>query len=182
MSAVNFSSDDDDQIEALRRAQRAHEPSMEEILASIRNIITDEREQAKRPMANPPDLRAAASGPQTQERAESEPRPPGEAGRDASAGVGAARGEPAAEDDAGAGAPTSSEEDEPLVSADTDQAVMTAFEALSVGLRARTAEVAGEMIVELLRPMLKDWLDENLPRLVDRLVRAEIERMGRPFR
>ena len=43
MSAINSNSDDRD-LEAIRRAQRAHEPSMEEILASIRNIIADERE------------------------------------------------------------------------------------------------------------------------------------------
>ena len=41
MSAINSNSDDRD-LEAIRRAQRAHEPSMEEILASIRNIIADE--------------------------------------------------------------------------------------------------------------------------------------------
>src|SRR5271170_6635666 len=46
MSAINSSSDDRD-LEDLRRAQRAHEPSMDEILASIRNIIADEREPAK---------------------------------------------------------------------------------------------------------------------------------------
>ena len=34
-------------LEALRRAQRAHEPSMEEILASIRSIIADDRESAR---------------------------------------------------------------------------------------------------------------------------------------
>ncbi len=31
----------------------------------------------------------------------------------------------------------------------------------------------------ILRPMLKDWLDENLPTLVERLVREEIERVAR---
>ena len=30
-------------LDALRRAQRAHEPSMEEILASIRSFIADDR-------------------------------------------------------------------------------------------------------------------------------------------
>jgi cell pole-organizing protein PopZ len=34
----------------------------------------------------------------------------------------------------------------------------------------------------MLRPMLKSWLDENLPRLVERLVRAEIERVARRSR
>jgi cell pole-organizing protein PopZ len=32
---------------------------------------------------------------------------------------------------------------------------------------------------EMLRPMLKQWLDDNLPVLVERLVRAEIERVAR---
>jgi Protein of unknown function (DUF2497) len=32
------------------------------------------------------------------------------------------------------------------------------------------------MVCEMLRPMLKAWLDDNLPALVERLVRTEIER------
>jgi len=36
-----------------------------------------------------------------------------------------------------------------------------------------------ELTRELLRPMLQSWLDENLPRLVERLVREEIERVAR---
>ena len=44
-------------LEALRRAQRAHEPSMEEILASIRSIIADDREPPVKPAPAP-------SGPQ----------------------------------------------------------------------------------------------------------------------
>jgi uncharacterized protein len=35
------------------------------------------------------------------------------------------------------------------------------------------------VVSELLRPMLKSWLDENLPEMVERLVRAEIERVSR---
>jgi cell pole-organizing protein PopZ len=34
-----------------------------------------------------------------------------------------------------------------------------------------------EMVREELRPMLKQWLDENLAPMVERLVRAEIERV-----
>ena len=41
MSATHSNSRDGD-LEAIQRAQRAHEPSMEEILASIRNIIADD--------------------------------------------------------------------------------------------------------------------------------------------
>src|SRR3546814_20322293 len=36
-----------------------------------------------------------------------------------------------------------------------------------------------DLIREMLRPMLKEWLDANLPGLVDRLVRQEIERVAR---
>lgn len=35
------------------------------------------------------------------------------------------------------------------------------------------------MIRELLRPMLKEWLDENLPSVVERLVEKEIARVSR---
>src|SRR4029077_12611648 len=41
MNSTNSNSSDRD-FEAIHRAQRAHEPSMEEILASIRNIIADD--------------------------------------------------------------------------------------------------------------------------------------------
>ena len=36
-----------------------------------------------------------------------------------------------------------------------------------------------EVVRETLRPMLTSWLDENLPRLVERMVQAEIERVAR---
>jgi len=38
------------------------------------------------------------------------------------------------------------------------------------------------MVREMLRPMLKVWLDDNLPTIVERLVRGEIERAQRPAR
>ncbi len=44
---------------------------------------------------------------------------------------------------------------------------------------ARTLE---DLVQELLRPMLQSWLDENLPPLVERLVREEIERVARQGR
>src|SRR5208282_6610523 len=80
MSAINSNSDDRD-LEAIRRAQRSHEPSMEEILASIRNIIADEREPAKIAAPKPSPQRSAAptAGPQivyskdAPQRAASEP-------------------------------------------------------------------------------------------------------------
>jgi uncharacterized protein len=34
-------------------------------------------------------------------------------------------------------------------------------------------------VQELLRPLLRTWLDENLPQIVERLVQAELARIGR---
>ena len=36
-----------------------------------------------------------------------------------------------------------------------------------------------EMAERMLRPMLQEWLDDNLPGLVEKLVREEIERVAR---
>ncbi len=41
---------------------------------------------------------------------------------------------------------------------------------------ARTIE---QVVEDLMRPMLKTWLDQNLPRLVERLVEKELARMAR---
>ncbi len=45
-----------------------------------------------------------------------------------------------------------------------------------LGNGARTLE---DMVIELMRPMLKGWLDENLPAIVERMVQKEIERITR---
>ena len=36
-----------------------------------------------------------------------------------------------------------------------------------------------DLVKEVMRPMIREWLDENLPGLVDRVVRREIERLSR---
>ena len=41
----------------------------------------------------------------------------------------------------------------------------------------RTGPTIEDLVREELRPMLKGWLDQHLPPLVERLVRAEIERV-----
>ncbi|MFK0207812.1 cell division protein PopZ [Agrobacterium sp. NPDC090283] len=47
------------------------------------------------------------------------------------------------------------------------------------GVERRSIE---DMAAEMLRPMLQDWLEDNLPTLVERLVREEIERVARGSR
>ena len=57
--------------------------------------------------------------------------------------------------------------------------VAAAFGELSDAFASRSKKTFDEMAEEMLRPMLQDWLDNNLPTLVERLVREEIERVAR---
>jgi uncharacterized protein len=66
-----------------------------------------------------------------------------------------------------------------LVSAATSAAVDSAFGALARSVELRNSRTLEELVGEMLRPMLKAWLDDNLPGMVERLVRAEIERISR---
>ena len=58
------------------------------------------------------------------------------------------------------------------------EAVSAAFGTLANTMfeGARTIE---DVVREMLKPMLQTWLEDNLPSLVERLVRAEIERVSR---
>jgi uncharacterized protein len=66
-----------------------------------------------------------------------------------------------------------------LLSAATTAAVGAAFNTLAQTAQARSGRTIEELVSELIRPMLKTWLDDNLPEMVERLVRAEIERLSR---
>ena len=67
----------------------------------------------------------------------------------------------------------------PLLSSATSAAVDSAFNALAHTVLVQNARTLEDLVREMLRPMLKTWLDDNLPGLVERLVRAEIERVAR---
>ena len=66
-----------------------------------------------------------------------------------------------------------------LISKATTAAVDSAFSALAQTVLVKNARTLEDLVREMLRPMLKSWLDDNLPGLVERLVRAEIERVSR---
>jgi hypothetical protein len=66
-----------------------------------------------------------------------------------------------------------------LISGETSSAVNSAFSALAQTVLAKNARTIEDLVREMLRPMLKTWLDDNLPGMVERLVRAEIERVSR---
>ena len=66
-----------------------------------------------------------------------------------------------------------------LLSRETSAAVNSAFNALAQTVLVQNARTLEDLVREMLRPMLKSWLDDNLPGMVERLVRAEIERLAR---
>lgn len=131
----------------------SREPSMEDILSSIRRVIArDEAPGAAR------EVRAEASDDILD-----------------------------LQDEEGSDAEASSRDE--LVSAVSADAARQSLEALSAAIApdpaprepaaspisaARTME---DVVLDALRPMLKDWLDTNLPPLVEAMVAKEISRI-----
>jgi uncharacterized protein len=68
---------------------------------------------------------------------------------------------------------------ERLVSPATDRMVNTAFSSLANTILTNNARTIEDLMTDMMRPMIKDWLDDNLPGIVERLVKAEIERVAR---
>ncbi len=222
---------------------KSQEPSMEEILASIRRIIADDdaNKSAPRP-AEPPQAAAAAPAPAARPAPlpQAPPPPPPQAPpprmappEPSLAEAVAADPEPMADEEdqsadildlteqmaAPAPAPNpapqfrtidgsfdvSYEEERPaaqmpearaplpsednpyraearsnqLLSSMTSAAVDSAFNTLAQTVLVQNARTLEDLVREMLRPMLKAWLDDNLPGMVERLVRAEIERVSR---
>ena len=138
--------------------QHEGEPSVEEILASIKKVIArDNREEAA-------ELR--------RKRSEDRVSPSDEVLElDEAAAL---------LDDA-----EDMENDAPLIREESRSSMQSSLEALAMlaepGARpqiVRSGETSLEgMVREMLRPMLADWLDRNLPPMVERLVAAEIARI-----
>ena len=179
---------------------RVQEPSMEEILASIRRIIADDQDRAPRlrpdlPSEVPPHNVVPAAAP-VRELADDAVPPVSESPTVAepvaepetvpsafdAADLDGARFEAVPEPEAAAPMVAAQAHPVPptaLVSDPVGAAVAGSFGRLAATLHppqpARTME---EHVSEMLRPMLQSWLDENLPALVERLVEAEIERLA----
>jgi cell pole-organizing protein PopZ len=239
----------------MSQAAKAQEPSMEEILASIRRIIADDdASKAKAPEPPPPPPKpaapppppppkpaAAAAAPAPAKPAPPPPKPappppppqPTSAQDDIDAMFAAAGAAPEPEPEPNANGAAQSadilelteameaapepapalrridakpdmaydegpELEEPptvgearrafqettgtdrgLLSASTTAAVDSAFNSLAHTVLVQNARTLDDLVREMLRPMLKAWLDDNLPGMVERLVRAEIERVSR---
>ena len=151
---------------------------MEEILASIRNIIADDPAKAAPPRGPQPD---PTPTPQIV-YSKSVTAPHGDAfglsqRPDANTPTVVWRRPQAVEAEPAADALELSED--ALLSPEANEAVALSFGALSANLEVRSAELADSMVRDMLRPMVKEWLDDNLPTMVERLVRDEIQRIAR---
>lgn len=190
---------------------KQNEPSMEEILASIRRIIADDDKPAAPAEA---DAEVAAEPVALAPVPEPEPEPVAEPEDDVlDLGTEASRIEEpapvAASDDVDFAEPVVAQpmpapEPEPvqpapqpisfvppplqpapqldmasLISDQAGAAVHNAFGALANTVLSNNARTLEDLVKDMLKPMLKTWLDDNLPGMVERLVRAEIERVAR---
>jgi len=66
-----------------------------------------------------------------------------------------------------------------LLSDEADGVVGGAFDTLSRTIFSQNPRTLEDVVRDLLRPMLRSWLDQNLPRIVERMVKQEIERVSR---
>lgn len=66
-----------------------------------------------------------------------------------------------------------------LFSTETDHSVAAAFKTLAATRLADNSDQLLTLAREMIRPLLKTWLDDNLPSMVERMVRSEIERVAR---
>jgi len=214
----------------MTQAAKAQEPSMEEILASIRRIIADDDNKPAKPEAKAPEPPPAAKAPPPPPPKPAPPPPapaPAAMKQDDIDAMLAGLDEPAepaplpppppepepdvlelteamqapapafrkidAQQDVvfeeveeppprraeppRAAVPAASEP--AIMSATTAAAVDSAFNALAHTVLVQNAKTLEDLVKEMLRPMLQHWLDNNLPTLVERLVRQEIERVAR---
>jgi hypothetical protein len=89
------------------------------------------------------------------------------------------RAEPRREPTPGRQAAIAEAASDPLMSAAAGASVMSSFNTLAATMMMQNMPPLEDIAREMLRPILKAWLDDNLPVLVERLVRAEIERVSR---
>ncbi len=216
----------------MTQAAKAQEPSMEEILASIRRIIADdEPKPAAKPEAKAVESKSPAPAPAPKAPPKAAPAPPAAAvkqddidamlaGLDEAPEPAPVKAKPApkAEEDVleltesmqapapafrkieggqdvvfdeeepepelsppprAAPPPRQMSIDAPMLSPAAAAAVDSAFNTLARTVMVQNSKTLDDLVKEMLRPMLQQWLDNNLPTLVERLVRQEIERVAR---
>jgi cell pole-organizing protein PopZ len=65
-----------------------------------------------------------------------------------------------------------------LISREVNNAVHAAFNALAQTVLVNNSRTLEDLLREMLQPILKVWLNDNLPGIVERLVRVEIEQLS----
>jgi hypothetical protein len=153
--------------------QQPGEPSVEEILESIKKVIARENG----PVAPAPRRRGATPV---------EPAAPEEAEEVLELEEATMLAFEEEDEDARETEPSQDAADEPLTAEATASAMRENFAALAMLSQpgrqpqiVRSGETSLESLVrELLRPMLAQWLDEHLPGMVEELVKAEIARIA----
>ena len=154
------------------------EPSMEEILASIRRIISEDEEEAT-PSAG------AGSAPTADAKTEPVGTPfKQKPAQSAESDVAKSRLE--TEDvemiKKNVAEAMEQETDDTILGDASAAAASEAFQNLSQSVRVseggpgRTLE---DIVVQMLRPMVKEWLDANLPAIVEEKVEEEVQRVAR---
>ena len=153
--------------------QETHvEPSMEEILASIRRIISEDETTPPAPVQEPvlelstPAPAAAVAQADDDDllvfdTADEEP--------------------PAAPAAYVPSPPRSIQHVDSIISEPVVSAAASSFTRLAGSLKVSDAhgQTLDGIVRELLRPMLRDWLEQNLPAIVESKVEAELDRISR---
>jgi cell pole-organizing protein PopZ len=166
----------------------AQEPSMEEILSSIRRIIAEDEPGAQAStvsdataeaddedddvlelteiVGEPAQTEAEVTAMPAKTTATADPPPPSPAMQETP--------------------PMTAQATEPLISPGTASASTNAFARLAKAAAPDakpSVNVAGisveQLVVDLLTPMLRDWLDQNLPGIVERVVEQEVKKLAR---
>lgn len=152
-----------------------NEPTMEDILSSIKKIIADD---SAKTLAQPRQRRVPPREPLHDELPEPAPAPVAAAPVEEEDVLELTEETMAPEQIAEIPTQTTPTA---LVSPKAEVASRTALDALSslvVKPEVTGSDTLEGMVREMLRPMLRDWLDANLPDVVERLVSKEIARIS----
>lgn len=182
----------------MSESESDQEPSIEEILASIRQIISDDDEESAAAEEAVPEEPAAQEEPEPKAAPEPEPEPE-------PAPAPAPKPQPAEEDvlelteemqepmpEIDLQDPEPEIVPEPPVDDTEDDIISDTAKAAALGSLAKlvggmpVSRAKGydgvtleDIVRDLLHPMLREWTDANLPPMVERIVQKEIEKLAR---
>ena len=157
------------------------EPSIEEILDSIRQIISDDEEEGEAVAEEEPAAEEPAAEPEPEPEPEPapEPEPEPEISADDVEEVQVDMRDTEPEEEVAAFADIPVDENE-IITGATESMTMQGFDKLVKQTKVEYAGITLEQIVRTeLKPLLKEWLDDNLPSIIERLVEEELRRVSK---